>query len=120
MPAASNKSVIEKVNEAFARNDVDALLSYCADDFRWTMIGDAPIQGKDAIRRFMASAPPEPPKFSVDTVIADGDFVTCIGEMTMNTDGKVVPYAYCDVWRFAGDRIAELKAFVIKTDRAAT
>jgi hypothetical protein len=31
----------------------------------------------------------------------------------------VVPYSYCDVWRFAGDRIAELKAFVIRTARAS-
>jgi len=118
--SARNRTVIEKVNDAFARNDVEALLSYCTDDFRWTMVGDSPIQGKDAIRSFMAAAPPEPPHFSVDTVVADGDFVTCIGEMTMHTDGKVVPYAYCDVWRFNGEKIAELKAFVIRTDRTAT
>jgi ketosteroid isomerase-like protein len=27
-----------------------------------------------------------------------------------------VPYAYCDVWRLQGDRITELRAFVIKTN----
>ena len=27
------------------------------------------------------------------------------------------PYAYCDVWRFEGEKIAELKAFVIQTKR---
>jgi ketosteroid isomerase-like protein len=67
----------------------------------------------------MASAPPEPPAFSVDVVVADGDFVTCMGEMRMNDGGEAVPYSYCDVWRFDGDRIAELKAFVIKTTRAS-
>ena len=116
--SAKNKAVIEKVNEAFARNDVEGFLSHCADDFTWTMVGDKPLQGKDDIRRFMASAPPDPPAFSVDIVVADGDFVTCTGEMTMNDNGQVVPYSYCDVWRFDGDRIGELKAFVIKTERA--
>lgn len=117
--SAKNKAVIEKVNEAFTRNDVEGLLAYCADDFKWTMVGDEPLQGKDDIRKFMRSGPPDPPAFSVDIVVADGDFVTCTGEMTMNENGQVVPYSYCDVWRFDGDRIAELKAFVIKTRRAS-
>ncbi len=114
-----NKAIIQKVNDAFARNDVEAFLSHCADEFEWTMVGDKPIKGKDGIRQFMAKAPAQPPQFTVNTVIADGDYVTAIGDMTMNENGQVVPYAYCDVWRFKGDRIVELKAFVIKTQRAA-
>jgi hypothetical protein len=43
-----------------------------------------------------------PPKFSVDTIVAEGDFVTAVGDMTMNENGAVVPYSYCDVWRFTG------------------
>jgi uncharacterized protein len=49
--------------------------------------------------------------------IADGDFVTTHGEMTMNDkDGKAVPYAYCDIYRFRDDKIVELTSFVIKTE----
>ena len=118
--SARNKEIIRKVNEAFARNDVEGFLAHCHEDFHWTMVGDKPVTGKDAIRKFMASAPPEPPKFTVDTVVADGEFVTCIGDMTMKEDGAEVPYSYCDVWRFRGDKLAELKAFVIKTERVAT
>jgi uncharacterized protein (TIGR02246 family) len=114
-----NKSVVERINAAFARNDVEGFLALCADDFEWTMVGDKPVKGKDAIRKWMAGAPPEPPQFTIDTVLADGDYVTCIGSMTMSENGKVVPYAYCDVWRFRGEKPAELKAFVIKTDRAS-
>ena len=115
-----NKQIIEKVNAAFARNDTETFLSYCTDEFTWTMVGGKPLKGKQAIREWMASAPPEPPKFTVDAVVADGDFVTAVGDMTMNENGTVVPYAYCDVWRFSGDRIAELKTFVIKTDSASS
>ena len=113
-----NKAVIEKVNAAFERNDVEGFLVHCAGDFQWTMVGAKPIQGKDAIRTFMASGPPEPPQFTVDAMVAEGDIVTCVGDMTMNENGSVVPYSYCDVWRFRGEKIVELKAFVIKTDRA--
>ena len=115
-----NKEIIKKVNDAFARNDVESFLTHCHDDFQWTMVGDKPVKGKDAIRKFMASAPPEPPKFTVDTIVADGDIVTCIGDMTMVENGAEVPYSYCDVWRFRGDKLAELRAFVIKTERVPT
>ena len=116
-----NKEVIEKVNAAFARGDVEAILSYCADDFTWTMVGEKPVKGKAAVREWMRSGPSEPPQFTVDAVLADGDFVTAFGDMTMKEkDGAVVPYSYCDVYRFSGDRIVELKAFVIKTDRASS
>lgn len=115
--SAKNKAIIDKANEVFAHNDVEALLALCNDNFTWTMVGSDPAVGKAAVREWMKQAPPEMPKFTVDTVIADGDFVTCVGNMTMPKKGEDVPYAYCDVWRLEGDKIAELKAFVIKTKR---
>jgi ketosteroid isomerase-like protein len=117
--ALSKKEIIRQVDEAFKRNDVEGFLAFCDDDFVWTMVGSDPVKGKDATRKWMASGPPEPPKFTVNTVVAEGDFVTSIGDMTMNESGVVVPYAYCDVWRFRGDKIVELRAFVIKTAAAS-
>ena len=29
-----------------------------------------------------------------------------------------IPYTFCDVYRFTGDKVAELTAFVIRTDRS--
>lgn len=113
--SANNRAIIDKANEAFARNDVEGLLALCSDDFSWTMVGSEPAVGKAAVREWMAKAPPEMPKFTIDTVIADGDFVTCVGDMTMPEKGNDVLYAYCDVWRLEGGKIVELKAFVIKT-----
>ncbi len=112
--SSRNKEIIAKVNDAFARGDVDAFLSYCAEDFNWTMVGHERFRGKAAVREWMAQAPSEPPKFTVDTVIADGDYVCAIGKMTMDEEGQSIPYAYCDVWRFRGEEIAELEAFVMK------
>ena len=118
--AHNNKQVVEKINAAFARNDVEAFLAHCHDDLVWTMVGGETVTGKDAIRKWMAAGPSDPPNFDVETMLADGDFVTAIGNMTMNENGTIVPYAYCDVWRFNGDKVAELKAFVVKTTAATT
>lgn len=42
-------------------------------------------------------------------------FVTAIGQISLKDEtGEAVNYAYCDVWRFRRDKLAELKAFAIK------
>ncbi len=110
-----NKAIVERANETFRHADVEGLLALCTDDFTWTMVGAETATGKAAIREWMAKGPSEPPNFTIDTIIAEGDFVTCIGEMTMDEKGEVVPYTFCDVWRLQGDKIAELRAYVIKT-----
>jgi uncharacterized protein len=64
----------------------------------------------------MAKENPEPPKFTViEPVIAEGDFVVSRGDMTMkDKHGQTGQYSYCDIYRFRGDKIAELNSFVVK------
>jgi uncharacterized protein len=114
--AQRNKDLIAKVNAAFAEADTEKFLSFCDEKVKWTMVGESTVEGKDAVRKWMASMPSEPPKFTVDNVIADGDFVTAYGDMTMKEkDGQPGSYSYCDVYRLRGDKIIELTSFVIKT-----
>ena len=115
--SARHKAIVEAVNEAMRAMDVEGFLAYCADDFVWTIVGDAPIRGKDALRRMMGDGPSEPPAFTVHTLVADGDVVVAQGDMTMKESGADVPYAFCDIWRFRGDMLMALDAFVVKTAR---
>lgn len=116
--SSKNKEIVEKVNAGFAENDPEVFLSNCAEDVVWTMIGEKTNNGKQAVRDWMKSmGDMEPPKFTVDNLIADGNLVVATGDMTMKgKDGKPGSYAYCDIYRFAGDKIAELNSFVIKTE----
>ncbi len=116
--AARNKDVVQKINGAMARGEVEGFLAHCSEDVVWHMVGHPPVRGKSAIRQWMGSGPAEPPKFSIDTVVAEGDVVAVSGDMTMKEGGKIAPYSYCDVWRFKDDKVVELKAFVIKTTAA--
>ena len=112
----TNKAILEKANAAVTAGDNDGFLSYCTDDTVWTFVGDQVLQGKEAVRKYMATAYVEPPKFMVENLIAEGEFVTAVGKISMkNESGKTVDYAYCDVWRFRDGKMAELKAFVIGT-----
>jgi uncharacterized protein len=111
-----NKAILEKGNAAIAEGNNEGLLLYCADNTEWTFVGDKTLKGKEAVRQYMATTYTEPPKFTVANLIAEGDFVTALGDITLkDEEGKMVHYSYCDVWRFRGGQIIELKAFVIKT-----
>jgi ketosteroid isomerase-like protein len=63
----------------------------------------------------MKSTYREPPKFRVDRMIAETDFVAALGEILLKDDhGTEVRHAYCDVWRFRDGKLAGLRAFVVK------
>lgn len=107
-----NKAILEKANAAIVEGKYEEFLSFCSEDTEWTFVGDKTLKGKEAVREYMAVYV-KPPKFKVANLIAEGDFVTALGEITMdNTD-----YAYCDVWRFREGKMVELQAFVIKTGK---
>lgn len=112
-----NKAILKKGNAAIIEGNYEGFLSLCSDDTEWTFVGDRTLKGKEAVRHWMAETYLEPPKFNVAHLIAERDFLTAIGEITMkNEDGTPIHYSYCDIWRFRSDEIVELKAFVIEAE----
>lgn len=112
----SNKTIVNEVNKAFSENRVEDFLKHCSDDIVWRMIGEKTTNGITEIREWMAQMEgAEPPKFTVDEIVAEGDSVICRGDMSMKdqtgTEGK---YAYCDSYRFANSKIVQLDSYVIK------
>jgi len=111
-----NKDVLLKENAAILKGNHEGFLELCTDDVRWIFIGDRTLEGKDAIREYMAETYVEPPRFDVQDLVAEGDLVIAIGEITLkNKEGKDVHYDYTDVWRFSNGLMAELRGFVIET-----
>jgi ketosteroid isomerase-like protein len=111
----SHKATLEKANAAIVRGDFEACLRLCTDDTKWTFVGERTLSGKQALRRWMEEAYREPPRFTVQRMIAEGDFLTALGEITLKDEhGKEKRYAYSDVWRFRDGKLAELHAFVIE------
>lgn len=114
--SANNKAILEAANAAIAEGNYEGFLSFCTDDTEWTFVGDRTLKGKAAVRQWMATEYVEPPLNIVANLIAEGDFVTALGDLTIkDEDGKAAHYSYCDVWCFRGGKMVELKAFVIKT-----
>lgn len=112
-----NKTILKKANALITQGDYEGFLHYCTDDTTWTFVGDTTLNGKEEVRQYMAMVYNEPPKFMVETLVAEGDFVTAIGKITMkDSKGNSTDYSYCDVWRFNDGKMAELKAFVIQDE----
>jgi hypothetical protein len=79
------------------------------------MAGDQPKQGKESIRQWIKSmGDMGPPKLNTTGIISDGDTAACYGDMTMPEKGKENFYSFCDIYRFSGDKIVELRSFAVK------
>lgn len=120
----TNKEIVEKANALLAESKTEDFLLLCTEDVEWTLLAESPstMKGREAIRKFMASSQgSEPPDFTVDKVIAEGEFVVANGEMTMKSkEGETVPYAFCDMYTFSEGKIAELLTFIHKTQAETT
>lgn len=109
-----NKEILQKANSLITKGYYEGFLSFCTEDTKWTFVGDQILNGKNEVREYMKKAYVETPKFMVDHLIAENDFVTAVGKISMkNGDGKIVEYAYCDIWKFKNNKMDELTAFVI-------
>ena len=112
-----NKATLTKANAAITKGDHEGFLAFCTEDTEWTFVGERTLTGKEAVREWMATAYLEPPKFRVERMIAEGDFVTALGEITLKDGaGEEARHLYCDVWRFRDGKMCELRAFVMKAE----
>lgn len=115
----ANKSTLQRANAAVAAGDNEGFLACCTDDIVWTTVGGESVRGKDAVRRLMQESYRQPPRFTVEALIGDGDMVVAIGEIeAVGDEGQTTRNAYSDVWRFRDGRMAELRAFVVELPNA--
>jgi ketosteroid isomerase-like protein len=111
----NHKQVLQAANAAISKRDFEGFLQHCTEHTQWHFIGDRTLSGKDMVREWMAETYQDPPDFEVKHLISEGDWLTALGEITSKDDeGNEVVYAYCDVWRFEGNKLAELRAFVVR------
>ena len=113
-----NQAVLTRANAEVVRGDHEGFLAHCTEDVVWEFVGERTLKGKEAVRRYMDETYAEPPRFTVARLIAEGDFVTAVGDITLKDEGgREVDYAYCDVWRLRDGKLAELRAFVVEMKR---
>lgn len=112
----ANKQIVEKINESFTKGNTEGFLEQCTEEVVWSMAGETRKEGKTAIREWMSQMEGmEPPKFTVDEIIAEGNSVACRGDMTMKDEkGVEGKYSYVDFYRFRDSKVAELTSYLVK------
>ncbi|MEJ2880570.1 nuclear transport factor 2 family protein [Pedobacter sp. GR22-6] len=56
------------------------------------------MKGKDAVRQYIAEVYTEPPTFSVENLVVEGNFVIATDRINLkNKEVVPVDYSYCDV-----------------------
>ena len=112
------KTIVKEVNQAFEANNPEGFLAHCTDDLEWSMVGQTTAKGKDAVRQWMASMETgAAPTIMNDATIVEGEYATSFGNMSMEVEGgKAASFAYCDIYRFRGDKIAQMRSFVLPNE----
>ena len=110
-----NKAVLLAANSAIDKGDIEGFLSFCTDDLQWTVVGEMTLRGKDAVRRWMAKEYVEPPQYTVANLIAEGDYLVALGDIMVKDNDLAVRHSYSDVWRIREGKLAELRAFVVRS-----
>lgn len=111
----NHKTTLENANTAISQGNHETFLDYLTDDVRWNFVGDQILVGKEQVRRNLEQTYRKPPKFDVENIISEGDYLTAVGKISIADDeDEWVEYRYCDIWRFENGKMAELTAFVIK------
>lgn len=111
----NNAAILHQANEFVKQGDYERFLAYCTQNTKWVFTGERVLNNKEEVRKYMKEFYIEPPVFTVDKTIEDGNFVVVQGEISLKSaNGIYNHYKYCDVWRFENGKIAELKAYVIE------
>ena len=109
-----HKATLLKANAAVSQGDHEGFLDFCTESTEWTFVGDLTLTGKEEVRAWMKKTYIVPPEVTVERLISDGEFLVAIGDIAItDASGQKVKNSYCDVWRFNGDKLDELKAFVV-------
>lgn len=113
-----NKAAVEKLNATIQQNDLETFLAFYTDDVRWIRVGEKTATGKEELRGLIESLGDAPPPSNVtfDAMIAEGDHVMAVGHLIgEGDDGETAPRAFCDVYRFREEKIAEHTSFLVRT-----
>ena len=109
------EKLLQSINEAFAKSDIDFIIEHVTDDISWTAVGDFTVTGKEAFSETLKSMQSEEPyHLEIKNIITHGNSAAVDGLMK-SSNGKT--YAFCDIYSFEGfsdPKIKEMTSYVIE------
>lgn len=116
---------IEDTARSFSDHHFEAAAPQLADDLVWTIVGEAPIVGKDAVIAACESSAEYLEKVTVEfrrfrTVVGEGSVVVDSLADYTDADGALTTVASCDIYDFTVDRVTGILSYNIEVSAPAS
>ncbi|QOC22724.1 nuclear transport factor 2 family protein [Wenzhouxiangella sp. AB-CW3] len=111
------RTFLREFNEYWVRPDAQAILDNVTDDFRFSMAGGRTVSGKADFKGFLKEMGSGGADMALDiaSIIVEGERAAAHGEISMTDEqGRRRVYAFCDIYRLASGKVAELTAYVVE------
>lgn len=107
------------VAEAFSRHDFTAVYDHLAEDVQWSLVGGEQCEGREAVvewcERSAGYLATVSTRFSKFRLLSAGDHVVVDSTAEYTAKGEEPSVvASCDIYRFAGGKVAEVTSYNIE------
>ena len=108
---APKAQLIKDFNIAFAKGNIDAILSYFADDIYWETVGRKSWSGKIEVTAVLKSMTEvQASELIIDNILSHGKQCAANGVLKYG-DGSVI--GFCDIYTFSShDSRAKIKSLI--------
>lgn len=108
--------IVKDLNAAFAKNDINKILSYFAEDIEWVMVGTDTTKGHEQVEKMLLSMDDDDLiELNLETVITHGAFAC--GKGSLKTKNNKI-YSFCDFYNFSSNakdaKIKKLESYIIE------
>ena len=117
------QSLQKQIALDFSGGKFEATYIYLADDVTFNIVGGQLLTGKQAVTEFCTQIAEYfktvPPKAVLDNVIVGDDCVAINGtaEFFNEKENRTNYISSCDVYKFAGGKLAEITSYCISTKK---
>jgi len=111
---ASNKQLLKKISEEFAKGNLGFSEAYLAEDIKWNVLGEDTIVGKQQVLEASKMTQLQSfPVIKINNIISEGDYVVIESTGEAKTiRGKPYNQAYCEVYRFVNEKLQEITTYL--------
>jgi uncharacterized protein len=110
----SNKQLLKKISEEFAKGNLRFVEAYLAADIKWNIVGEETIVGKEQVLELSKMTQLQSfPVIKIKNIISEGDYVVIESTGEAKTiKGKPYNQVYCDVYRFENEKLQEITTYL--------